>query len=115
MLDLRLNLGICNAARRGVLDSLSVSGAAAYSLRKLRTAYTGNAIRVRRSSDSAETNIGFGSDGNLNTTALLAHCGSGDGFVTTWYDQSGNGRNATQTTAGSWRFANARRKACHLV
>jgi hypothetical protein len=25
---------------------------------------------------------------------------TGDGFVTTWYDQSGNGRNATQTTAG---------------
>ena len=24
-----------------------------------------------------------------------------DGFVTTWYDQSGNGRNATQTTAGN--------------
>ena len=26
---------------------------------------------------------------------------SGTGYVTTWYDQSGNGRNATQTTAGS--------------
>jgi hypothetical protein len=25
---------------------------------------------------------------------------TGDGFVATWYDQSGNGRNATQTTAG---------------
>jgi hypothetical protein len=101
-LDLGLNLGCFNGnVLMGVLDFLSVSGAAAYSLRKLRTAYTGNAIRVRRSSDSAELNIGFTSSGDLDTTALLAHVGAGNGFVTTWYDQSGNGRNATQTTAGS--------------
>jgi hypothetical protein len=37
--------------------------------------------------------------GDLDTDALLAHVGSGDGFVTTWYDQSGNGRHATQATA----------------
>jgi hypothetical protein len=28
---------------------------------------------------------------------LLAFVGAGNGFVTTWYDQSGNSRNATQT------------------
>jgi hypothetical protein len=38
--------------------------------------------------------------GDLDTAALLAFVGAGNGFVTTWYDQSGNGRNATQTTAG---------------
>jgi hypothetical protein len=54
-LDLRLNLGIRNAARRGILEQLSVESAAAYSLRKLRNAYTGSAIRVRRSVDNAET------------------------------------------------------------
>ncbi len=85
----------------GILDRLSVSSSAAYSLRKLRNAYTGNAIRVRRSSDNAEADIGFTTSGDLDTVALLAHCGAGNGFVTTWYDQSGNGRNATQTTAGS--------------
>ena len=58
----------------------------------------GSAIRVRRSSDNAEQNIGF-SGGNLDTAALSAFCGSSNGFVTTWYDQSGNGNNATQTTA----------------
>ena len=35
------------------------NAAVAYSLRKLRTAYTGAAIRVRRSSDNAEQDIGF--------------------------------------------------------
>ena len=56
---------------------------------------------MRRSSDNAEADIGFAASGDLNTASLLAHVGSGSGFVTTWYDQSGNGRNATQTTAGS--------------
>ena len=39
--------------------------------------------------------------GDLDINALLAHVGSGNGFVTTWYDQSGNARNATQTTAAN--------------
>jgi hypothetical protein len=73
----------------------------AYSLRKLRTAYTGSAIRVRRSSDNNEQDIGFDGSGVLNTATLLSFCGAGDGFVTTWYDQSGNGINATQTSATS--------------
>lgn len=84
-----------------LLLDLYPSAAAAYSVRKLRTAYTGSAIRVRRSSDNTEQDIYFDANGNLNTAQLLSFCGSGDGFVTTWYDQSGNGANATQTTAAN--------------
>lgn len=70
----------------------------AYSTRKLRTSYTGNCLRVRRSSDNAEQDIGFNGS-NLDTTSLLNFItGSTDGRVTTWYDQSGNGNNLTQTT-----------------
>jgi hypothetical protein len=90
-----------SAARGGlplpILDQLGITAAGAYSLRRVRSAYTGNAIRVRRSPDNAETNIGLTASGDLDLAALLAHVGSGNGFVTTWYDQSGNGRNATQT------------------
>ena len=82
----------------GLLDTYP-DAAAAYSVRKLRSAYTGSAIRVRRSSDNTESDIGFTALGNLDTTALTSFCGSGDGFATTWYDQSGNGLNVTQTTA----------------
>ena len=32
---------------------------------------------------------------------MSAFVGTGNGFVTTWYDQSGNSREATQTTAGN--------------
>lgn len=84
----------------GLLDTYP-NAAAAYSVRKLRTAYTGSAIRVRRSSDNTESDIGFTSLGNLDTTSLTSFCGSGNGFVTTWYDQSGNARNATQSTAAN--------------
>jgi hypothetical protein len=88
------------------LDTVTGS-AAAYSTRLLRTAYAGSAIRVRRSNDNAELDIGF--SGNvLNTAALLTHCGANSGFVVTWYDQSGNSRNLTQSTqANQPRIVNA--------
>jgi hypothetical protein len=75
------------------------NAAAAYSLRKLRRAYSGSAIRVRRSSDNEAQDIGFNSSGQLDTVALLAFCGVGDGFVTIWYDQSTNGVNVSQPAA----------------
>jgi hypothetical protein len=87
---------------KGLLD-LYPNAAVAYSLRRLRADYTGSAIRVRRSSDSAEQDIGFVSN-VLDTASLLTFVGAGDGFVTTWYDQSGLGLNATQTTAGVQPF-----------
>lgn len=71
----------------------------AWSLRKLRTAYGGNAIRVRRASDNTEQNIGFDALGNLNTSALTTFCTGTNGFVTTWYDQSGNNKNGLQISA----------------
>jgi hypothetical protein len=98
------NLGTIGIVILGNLLDDFPNSAAAYSLRKLRTAYTGSAIRVRRSSDNAEQDIGFTSTGTLDTTALLAFTGTGssnNGFVATWYDQSGNSRNATQTTAAN--------------
>lgn len=81
-----------------LLLDLYPNAGAAYSLRKLRTAYTGSAIRVRRLIDNVEQDFGFvGND--LDTTSLLSFIGVGSGFVTTWYDQSGNSKNATNATA----------------
>jgi hypothetical protein len=73
------------------------NAAAAYSLRKLRSAYTGNCIEVRRSSDNALQNIGFVNN-VLDTVSLLSFVGAGNGFVRTWYDQSDNGLHLTKTT-----------------
>jgi hypothetical protein len=83
-----------------LLLDVYTGAAAAYSLRKLRTSYTGAAIRVRRSSDNTEQDIGFvGVD--LDTVSLKNFVGANSGFVTTWYDQSGNARNAIQNTAAN--------------
>ena len=84
----------------GLLDDYP-DAAAAYSLRLLKSDYTGSAIKVRRTNND-EMDIGFDALGNLDTSALLAFTGTGaldNGFITKWYDQSGNGRDATQTTA----------------
>ena len=69
----------------------------AYSFRKLSSTYSGNCIRVRRSSDNTEQNIGFVNN-VLDTASLLTFVGAGNGFITTWYDQSGNSKDVTQST-----------------
>jgi hypothetical protein len=81
----------------GLLNDYS-GAAAAYSLRLLDNTYTGNAIKVRRASDNAEQDIAF-SNNELDTATLETFASGTDAFVTTWYDQSGNGNDATQTTA----------------
>jgi hypothetical protein len=81
----------------GLLDDYG-GAAAAYSLRRLSSTYTGDAIRVRRASDNAEQDIGFDIEGNLDTAALASFCSGTNGFVKTWYCQSGNSNDATQTT-----------------
>ena len=83
-----------------LLLDLYPGAAAAYSLRHLRTAYSGSAIQVRRSSDDSLQDIGF-VDGNLDTASLLSFVGSGDGFVKIWYDQSGEGNDAAQGSASN--------------
>jgi hypothetical protein len=66
------------------------------SLDKLDKNYTGSAIKVRRSSDNAEKNIGFVNN-VLDASSLMTFAGSDTVTVTIWYDQSGSGNNATQT------------------
>jgi hypothetical protein len=92
--------GIYTPFTTGLLDDYS-GAAAAYSLRRLSSTYTGPAIRVRRASDNAEQDIEFDIEGNLNTGALASFCSGTDGFVKVWYDQSGNENDATQTATGS--------------
>ena len=67
----------------------------AYSLRKLSN-NTINVVRVRRNSDNAEQDFTATevSDGTLVSWVG----GSNDGYVTTWYDQSGNNNDAIQAT-----------------
>ena len=82
-----------------LLLDLYPGAAAAYSLRQLRTAYEGPAIKVRREVDNALLTIGF-VDGNLDTASLLAFAAGTNGYVSvdTWYDQSENSPNTRNLT-----------------
>lgn len=72
---------------------------AAYSLRRVNANYTGNCIKVRNDSGT-QLDIGFVGD-YLDTASLSSHCGSGGGQITVWYDQSGNSRDASQSTVSA--------------
>ena len=99
---LGLGLGVTKAFEGesfiGLLDTYP-SAAAAVSLRRLTGSYSGAAITVRESGGNTTADIGFDANGNLDTAALLSHCGSNSGFVTDWHDQRGNGRRFNQSTA----------------
>lgn len=87
---------------QNTLDNLGLTSATpaagAYSLRKLSSSYLGSTIQIRRSTDNTTQNIGFDSNGNLDANSLTSFVGSGDGFLTIWYDQSGTGNDAIQNT-----------------
>ena len=102
--DLRTRNGLISPIIQGLqvvdfLLDLYPSATVAYSLRLLRSTYSGKSIRVRRSSDNTEQDIGFNNIGSLDTSDLLTFCNGSNGFVTRFYDQSGQGNNGVQTTA----------------
>jgi len=96
-------LGARGGAGGYLVDTYSPT--AAYSLRKLSSSAT-NAIRVRRSSDNAEQDIGF-SGNDLDTASLSSFVSSDSAYIVTWYDQAGS-FNLTQSTAANQpRIVNA--------
>lgn len=95
-----MSIVILDYKKQRLLLDLYPNAQAAYSIaRKLNPNYTGSCFRVRRSSDNAESDIGF-SNNSMDISGLLSFCGAGDGFVVSLYDQSNNGLTLTQATAG---------------
>jgi hypothetical protein len=102
-----------------VLNNLNLTAATpaavAFGLRKLTSVYNGAALQIRRSSDGEQRDVYFDGTGALSLTSLVSAAGGGDptpttlsswiggnsGTVAVWYDQSGLGRNAFQTTAAA--------------
>ena len=73
--------------------------AAAYSLRNLVGTSNPAVVRVRRDNDNSEADF---TATEVSDGTLAAWVGAGnDGFVRTWYDQSGNGNDAEQTTTAT--------------
>ena len=97
------------------LDVVSNSSCyGAYALYRVSTSYTGPTVNIRRSSDNLTSDfyadpygqLGTGLNGTgttveawLNTTTLTGYINTSSiGYITKWYDQSGKGNHATQTT-----------------
>ncbi len=72
----------------------------AVGLRLLRSAYSGSAIRLRRSSDDVEADFGF-SGTNLNTEAINTWLNGSAGYCVKLYDQSGNGNDMIPSNSGT--------------
>ncbi len=72
----------------------------AYSTRLLSSNYFGPCLKVRRSSDNTTQDIYF-VGGSIDVTSLQTFCSGTNGFVDTWYDQSGRSVNMVQSTVGS--------------
>jgi hypothetical protein len=93
--DLKVLNPVKPPAYTGLLNDYS-GAAAAYSLRLLDNTYTGDAIVVTTNGTNSQS-IGF-VDNELDTATLESFAAGGDAYVATWYDQSGNGNDVTQST-----------------
>ncbi len=80
-----------------VIDAVGSAANLACSLVYLRVAYVGDVIRVRRGSDNVEEDF---NPTEITDGTLTTFTGAGDGFVVTFYDQSGNARDLTNAVAG---------------
>jgi hypothetical protein len=84
------------------LNSVTSAAATAYSLRKVNCTYSGAAIRIRSTAVGTPTmDIGFTINGDLDTATMKTFIGANSAYVTTWFDQSGNGRNAVATVTAT--------------
>lgn len=63
-------------------------------LGRLLPEFTGNAVTLQRSSDSAQASFAFGSDGKLDQTAIASWAGGSDALVVTVSDQAAGKRDA---------------------
>lgn len=82
----------------GITD-LPEGASAGYGLRKLSGSWAGKAILIRRESDDEEQGFGFVQTGNqpVDVNAIETFCAGTNGFVVSWYDQTGQANHVTQT------------------
>jgi len=80
-----------------VLDEELNNISFAFSMRVLESDYTGPLIRLRRASDNAQKDFGWGDNDIVDVAAIDSWRNGSNVYVHTWYDQSGLGRNAVQT------------------
>jgi hypothetical protein len=81
-----------------IIDEKLTNISFAFSMRVLESDYTGSLVRLRRDSDNAEKDFAWGDNDIVDVEAIDAWRNGANVYVHTWYDQSGLGRDAVQTT-----------------
>lgn len=84
-----------------LVDQLFTTSAAILSLRKRLALFAGSCLNVRRDTDDMRLDVGFDENALLDVETLLAFCGSGSGYIHTWYDESGSAHDAVQDVEAS--------------
>lgn len=80
------------------LPTVSATPVAVYGMRRLVAAYSGPLIQVQRASDNATMDVAQIADGRPNAAAVASWAAGSVTTIRTWYDQSGNIWDATNTT-----------------
>jgi Concanavalin A-like lectin/glucanases superfamily len=87
---------------QGLFSFPTANLVALYSVRKCGSGYAGKCVNVRRQSDNSTLDIGFAvSSGLVDMTAALTFAAGAPLYITKWYDQSGNGLDASQASAAN--------------
>jgi hypothetical protein len=103
----------------GILD-LYPGAAYAYSTRKLSSTYNGPALKLRETITNVEGTVAFDTNNEVSMSSIITitnqgtspwiigtsislstFAGSSTVYVTTWYDQSGNGKHLSNGTSSS--------------
>jgi hypothetical protein len=94
----------------GLSSAVRGTSVAAFSLRLLSQTYTGPVVQIRHGTTGTTKDFFADVSGNLGDQlgalgeSVETFLGGASGFVTTWYDQSGNNLHATQTTQANQPF-----------
>ena len=94
---------LVKAACTTILDEIRGS----YAAFRVTSKYSGPTVRIRRSNDGSTADFYANKQGSLGTsldgggTSISQWLGGSQGYVVIWYDQSGQGRHATQSTSSS--------------
>jgi hypothetical protein len=81
-----------NGKLESTLPADVATAAAAYSLRKVKASYSGDAVRIRRSSDDIEVDVAFDSDDKVSASSAITNVS----------EQGGESGSTTATTLGDF-------------
>ena len=91
-----LTLQVESTPEVNLLSSTTNVGGA-YGITRLVAGYNGYAVTIKRSSDNTSQDFGFKSNGELDDAAKTFVSGT-VGYITKFYDQSGNANHITGST-----------------